>query len=85
MIEKFFVFFFTVGSSRQKAENTILQNTEILLVRGRFDLKMFILLIEKSFFLGSGIYPKFLWNKRINIAITAAIYSRPMKFMQVAK
>ena len=50
MIEKFFVFFFTVGTSRQRAENTILQNTEILLVRRRFDLKMFLLLIEKSFF-----------------------------------
>ena len=47
---KSFLSFFSVGSSRQKAENTILQNTEILFVRGRFDLKMFILLIEKSFF-----------------------------------
>ena len=83
MIEKFF--FFTVGSSRQKAENTILQNTEISLVRGRFDLKMFLLLIEKSFFLSSGSYSKFLWNKTVSIAITGANYSRPMKFMQVAK
>ena len=48
MIEKFF--FFTVGTSRQRAEDPILQNTEILLVRGRFDRKMFLLLIEKSFF-----------------------------------